>query len=148
LKLNYAKGLLLINAPQVQGASGNLQSASKINLKDMTIECNMDLAHIVAVSLDEKPLETSERILLQVMSEERTSGFDTEPASGGTLKIVNIGQNPWQVKNFQGNVCFKRSDATLLRVQRLDEEGRVIDQMGSATKISLDPTTAYYLICR
>lgn len=148
LKLDYAKGLLLINAPQVQGASGNLQSASKINLKDMTIECNMDLAHIVAVSLDEKPLETSERILLQVMSEERTSGFDTEPASGGTLKIVNIGQNPWQVKNFQGNVYFKRSDATLLRVQRLDEEGRVIDQMGSATKISLDPTTAYYLICR
>jgi len=148
LKLDYGNGLLVIQSPQAQGASGNLKSGGKIELADMTIESKMDLAHIIAVSLDEKSIATSRRILLQVMSEERVSGFDVESAEGETKKIIDIGHDPWQVKELQGSVHFKRIDADKLRVQLLNEEGSPQKAFGTAAKISLHPTTVYYLITR
>ena len=148
LKLDYGKGLLVIDSPQAQGASGNLQSGGKIELKNITIESELDLAHIVAVSLDEKPLATSRRVLLQVMSEERASGFAVEPTEGDTMKINDIGHDPWQIKEMQGSVDFKRVDADKLRVQLLDENGTPVKEIGTAAKIQLHPTTVYYLISR
>ncbi|MGA2499964.1 MAG: hypothetical protein ABSH20_19675, partial [Tepidisphaeraceae bacterium] len=56
LKLDYGKGVLTINAPAAQGVSGNLKEAGETRLRDLSISCDMDLAHIVAVSLDDKPL--------------------------------------------------------------------------------------------
>ena len=71
LKLDYGKGTLTINAPAAQGLSGNLKEAGPTETKDLTISSDLELGHIIAVSLDGKPLATSKKILLQVMSEER-----------------------------------------------------------------------------
>ena len=75
LKLDYGKGVLTINAPAAQGISGNLRQAGDVKLTDLQIFSDMDLGHIVAVSLDDTPLAKSNRILLQVMSEEQASEF-------------------------------------------------------------------------
>ncbi len=120
LRLDYGKGLLTINAPRAQGASGNLQSGGNIELADLSIVSPMELGHVVAVSLDGQPLAKSKRILLQVMSEEKASGFQTEPAENGLKKIVSIGRDPWLVKEFAGSVHWKRPDAKSLKVTPLD----------------------------
>jgi len=146
LKLDYGKGLLVINAPRAQGASGALNSAGKIELASISISCDLDLAHIVAVALDDQPLATSRRILLQVMSEERTSGFRTEDVSAGVKKISNIGGDPWQVRNLGGTVAFKRPDAAQLKVTALDFNGQPAGVVGAADKIILRPATLYYLV--
>ncbi len=146
LKLNYDQGLLLINSPRAQGASGNLKAAGKTMLPAMTLECDLDLAHIVAVPLDDRPLATSKRILLQVMSEEQATDFATETVDAHTKRITNIGRDPWQVKRLRGSVSLSRKDAVQLKVTALDFNGRPGKIIGTADKISLLPETLYYLI--
>lgn len=146
LKLDYGKGLLVINAPRAQGASGALNSAGKIDLSALTISSELDLAHIIAVALDDQPLATSRKILLQVMSEEQASGFETEAASATTRRITNIGRDPWQVKSLRGTVAFKRADAGRLKVTALDFNGHPVGSAGTAQEIKLQPATLYYVI--
>jgi len=54
----------------------------------------LDNAHLVLVPLDGLPIATSRRMLLQVMSEEQSTGFATEDAGNGIKKITNIGRDP------------------------------------------------------
>jgi hypothetical protein len=145
LQLDYGKGVLTINAPAAQGVSGNLKDAGPTALKDLKIVSDMTLGHIIAVSLDGKPLATSQKILLQVMSEEKATGFQTE-AAGQTLRIKSIGRDPWLVKELSGTVSFKRPDAASLKVTALDYGGYRVKEVGTAAEIKLGPTTLYYLI--
>lgn len=146
LKLDYGRGILTINAPQAQGVSGNLQAAGPTKLGEIEIASNLDLAHILAVSLDDQPLATSRKILVQAMSEERATGFKTEAAGEGTLKITDIGRDPWQMRRLQGTVSFHRADAGSLRVTALDLNGHPAGKAGTAKSLKLQPGTVYYLL--
>ena len=146
LKLDYGKGVLTINAPRAQGVSGLLQGAGVVETKDLSISSGMALGHIIAVSLDDRPLATSGRILLQVMSEEKASDFQTEAVSEGVKRIVNIGNDPWLIKQLEGTVRFKRPDAGKLKATALDVNGYPTETVGTAEKLTLRPATLYYLI--
>lgn len=146
LELDYGRGLLRIDAARAQGVSGHLQSAGVIETIDLRVQSGMDLGHIVAVALDDRPLASSSRVLLQVMSEERTSGFRAEPAEGGLRRIQSIGRDPWEMKALSGRVSFKRTDAARLQVTSLDHNGYSADQIGDAREIDLRRGTVYYLI--
>jgi hypothetical protein len=146
LRLDYGSGVLTIDAPSVQGVSGNLKAAGKSSLKDVAVSSDLDLAHIVAVSLDGLPLATSKKILLQAMSEEKATGFRTTTDDKGIHRIIDIGRDPWLVKELSGTVRFNRPDAEKLKVTALDHNGYPTRQLGDAAAISLDPRTVYYLI--
>jgi len=148
LRLDYGKGLLTLNAARAQGVSGALKLAGAIELKDLQVSSDLELGHIIAVSLDEKPLATSGRILLQIMSEERETGHQTESVNGSVKRIVNIGKDPWQVKEFSGTVRFTRPDAANLKVTALDCTGYPGASLGTADQIKLEPTLVYYLMAR
>src|ERR1041385_3401188 len=109
LRLDYGKGILTINAPRAQGLSGALKLAGATDLKDLSVASGLELGHIIAVALDDQPLARSSRILLQVMSEERETNHQTEPVSPTVKRIVNIGADPWQVKEFAGTVRDRKS---------------------------------------
>lgn len=143
LTLDYKNGVLKINAPQAQGASGNLK-ASPLNFADLSIDCGLDNAHIVVVSLDGKSIKDSRRMLLQVMSEERASGFATEDLGNGVKKIADIGHDPWQVKKLSGTVNFKRP----VEIQALDFNGYPVGEKTKGAKLGLAPETIYYLLTR
>lgn len=146
LQLSYGPGVILINAPGAQGASGNLAAPAKWETDDLEISSPLDLVHVVVVTLDEKPIAKSERMLLQVMSEERTTGFQKTSAGQDVWRIENIGTNPWQVKNLAGEVRFKRPDAAGLKIQPLDLTGRPTGNSVAGGSIELKPATVYYLI--
>ncbi len=120
--------------------------AGTVELKDIAISSKLELGHIVAVSLDARPLATSRRILLQAMSEEKATDFRAEPASAGEKKIASIGRDPWLAKELDGIVKFKRPDASSLKVTALDFNGDPGKAMGAASEIRLAPSTIYYLI--
>ena len=147
LHLNYESGVLTIDSPLAQGVSGNLRAAGPVSTKDLKISCDMDLAHIVVVSLDDKPIATSRKMLLQVMSEEQPTDSHTESA-GGQKKITNIGHDPWTIRPMSGQLSFTRSDAAALKVFVLDANGRRVHQIGGAASIKLDPSAIYYSIER
>jgi hypothetical protein len=146
LRLDYGKGVLTIDAPSAQGAGGDLKAAGKVETKDLSFASNLDLIHVVAVALDGKPLATSAKILLQVMTEEKPSGFRAEASGSGEKRIVSIGRDPWLVREAEGTVRFKRTDAATLKVVALDANGDPGKALGDASAIRLDPRTIYYLI--
>ena len=146
LNLDFGRGILTINAPKAQGISGALKEAGRRDLPALSIESDLDLGHVVAVSLDDQPLSTSARILLQVMSEEKATGFRTEPASGGVRRVVSIGHDPWLVRDIEGTVRFKRPDAAKLQVVALDLGGAPTTDVTNAAEIRLRPHVLYYLI--
>lgn len=146
LLLNYERGLLTINAPQAQGASGNLKGAGEVALSDIVVKSDSDNLHLILVALDGRPLATSESMLLQVMSEEQTTGFATQDAGRGLHKITQIGTNPWRVQNFQGTVTFQ--DADQLRIQPLDFNGHPQGAPMAGPKLPLRPSTMYYWVTR
>jgi hypothetical protein len=148
LKLDYGRGLLTINAPGAQGASGALKAGGTIETRDFTFSSDLELGHMVIVSLDGQPLSASGRMLLQVMSEEKPSGFETEDLPGGVKRIASIGTDPWLVKQLQGVVKPRRSGAGGLKVTELDFNGYPAGGAAATAEIRLKPGTVYYLIAR
>ncbi|WP_435015699.1 hypothetical protein TA3x_003245 [Tundrisphaera sp. TA3] len=146
LRLDYGQGVLTIDAPSAQGVLGNLGSAGSVRTKDLAITSKLDLMAVVAVALDDMPLATSRKILLQVMTEEKASGFRTSPGASGAKTIASIGQDPWLVRQVEGTVRLNRPDAASLKVTRLDPNGEPSGSHGVASEIRLDPATLYYLI--
>jgi hypothetical protein len=146
LSLDYGKGVLTINAARAQGVSGCLRQAGPVQTKDFSISSQMEIGHIIAIALDDQPLASSSHILLQVMSEEKATDFQTEPAGEGVKRIVNIGTDPWLVKKFDGTITLKRSDAGQLKWTALDYNGYPETTGGTCREIKLLPKTMYYLI--
>ena len=150
MKLDYGRGVLLLNAARAQGLSGALKAAGVTQTKDLTISSELELGHVVVISLDDQPLSNSRRMLLQVMSEEKATGFATESTARNVQHILSIGTNPWLVKKISGKVSFKRADAAELKVTALDFNGDPVagGGAGNANEISLQATVIYYLITR
>lgn len=148
LALDYGRGVMTIDAPAAQGLNGNLRAAGEAKLKDLVIHSDLELGQIIAVALDGKPISESDRILLQVMSEEKPTGWEAQDEGNGWRRIVHVGKDPWQVKAFNGTVKFTRADAASLKVTPLDFLGYAAEKnfTGSAAEIALQPATVYYLI--
>lgn len=144
VSLDYGKGLLTLNAPAAQGASGDLKSAGTIRLADVSIDSDLDLAHIVLVSLDRQPIGKSRRMLLQAMSEEKPSGFQTEETADGLKRITSLGRDPWMVKDLSGQVRFHEA----LHIQPLDLNGYPAGAPIINSTLKLAPKTVYYLVTR
>ena len=66
--------------------------------------------------------------------------------SATVKRIVSIGTDPWQVRELNGTVRFKRNDAAQLKVSALDFNGYPTGPIGTAQEFKLQPATLYYLI--
>ena len=156
LKLDYANGLAVMNAPCAQAPAGFLSKAGKIELDDVIVESGNEYGSVLVVSLDGKPLTTSRRILVQIATEERNFGFQTEPGSAvprGSKqplrgnKIVKLGGPPLGVRKFAGNVTVKTSGAKVLA---LDCHGYLVRELAGradgGTAIHLLDDCLYYVV--
>jgi hypothetical protein len=107
----------------------------------------MECGHILVVALDGRPLANSQRMLLQVMSEEKESGRKIESAGSGVNRLASIGTDPWLVREMEGTLRFKRPDAARLTVTALDFNGYPQGSpVGNAASFQLQAKTLYYLI--
>lgn len=159
MALDYGRGLCTVNAPCAQGATGFLQAAGTITLADVGIALQNEYGTVLVISLDGKPLRTSAKILVQVMTEEQQYGYKTEPikhafAKGqgeiDCLQVVTTGDAPICVRKFAGSVSIKRTDARKLKVTALDPNGHMIRELPASTgdmlQIDLLPDCLYYAI--
>lgn len=103
------RGVMVVNTPRAQGIWGFLGDVGTVNLKDVSIQSDNAYGSVVAVSLDEKPLATSERILIQTGSWDHPYGFETEP-DGEYRKITKLGGYPLNVKSIEASIRFRRGD--------------------------------------
>ena len=135
-----------VEAPGVQAVSGDLTCEPVHVFASMEVRAPLDPGHIILVALDGRPLSASRRLLLQVMSEERATGFATEPAGAGRLRILDIGRGPWQVRRLAGHVSLTRVASGAVTVQALDASGRRTGRSWPGPSWDLEPHTVYYLI--
>jgi len=121
---DYGKGVCTLNAPKVQGATGFLKKEGAMKLGDVELQCGNDYATVLAVSMDDKPLKDSGKILVQVGTTERPAGWETKPVQ---LKdrpgeeVVSFGHAPWMIVKADVLVVVNNSKVTKARV--LDANG-------------------------
>jgi hypothetical protein len=144
LRLDYGRGLLRIDAPAAQGVSGALGGETHV-LPAFELHTAMSPGHVVLVALDGRPIARSGRLLLQVMSEERASGFQTEAVADGRLRITDCGRDPWEVRRLQGRVSLRLARSAIT-VRPLDAMGRPAGRSWRESSWDLEPETVYYLI--
>jgi hypothetical protein len=146
IEWNWGVGKLTLNAPAAQGVSGFLSALGTVELDGVSIESTVEYGTILLVALDGRAITNSAKLLLQVTSEEQPYEWATsQPA--GVRTINNRGTVPLMVKNFNGTVRLKRSDAAAMTVVPLDFNGyRLSGTPGHADAIQLAPEAAYYLI--
>lgn len=141
---DYQRGIVTVNAPQVQGMTGFLRQVGVQDFPAIRIESEMDYGTILLVALDDQPLTTSRRMLLQVMSEDQNFGWKTTGTPRKTIQ--SVGTAPIAVRNLAGKISLRRPDAAALKVTALDFNGYPAESVGKANDFQLQPTTFYYLI--
>lgn len=148
------RGLYRVNAPKAQGVAGFLSQAGPQTLADVTIACSNEFASIVVVPLDDRPIASSGRLLVQMGTSCRPTGWKERPlripSQDGFVqgaRIIEAGTAPWRMIRTRGEITLRNS--TLTRASVLDPNGRVrgdlsISREGDRIKVKL-PEDALYL---
>ncbi len=127
-RIDHATGLFTLDTPKAQAAAGMLGKVGPVKLHDITISCANPYAAISVVALDDRPLHDSAKILVQVGTTIRPTGwkehedeFEVDEKTHQKMKgftIDAIGANPWQVEKAIGTIAF--ANATLSKATALD----------------------------
>jgi len=135
LEMDYGKGLCTLNAPKAQGVSGFLNKVGSFKLADVVIRSGNDYATVLVVSMDDKPLRTSGKVLVQVGTTERPTGWKTRPAKLGSRdgeEVVSFGKAPWQI--VQADVRIAIANGVVKKAHVLDPNGMPVKDIGLATE--------------
>jgi len=128
--LDYGQGLCTVDAPRAQGACGFLARAGTIGLRDLAIRSTNAYATVLAVPLDDLPLATSRRVLIQVATAARPTGWDAREAEFAGedgkarlrgFEVITTGHPPWRVARTE--VALALRNPGLSRATRIDPAG-------------------------
>ena len=157
MELRYGAGLFMLKAPKAQGVCGFLKAAGgTFTLPDVTITSSNEYAAIEAVAMDDKPLKESGKVLVQVGTVCRLTGWKSEPATiqyqnepTRGEKIVLTGQPPWRVANTDATITINNaglSKATLLTVDGYVQATVPVHPAGGKLTVNLPPETMYLVL--
>jgi hypothetical protein len=154
---DHGNGLCTLNAPKAQGACGFLARAGTIRLGDVALRSGNGYAAVLAVSLDDQPLASSQKILVQVGTSARPTGWSTRAAEfkgedGKTLiqgfQIVKTGTPPWRIVNSE--IGFVVRNHVLKKATLLDPAGYAVKDVETTraeNELSVQlPLNTMYLI--
>jgi hypothetical protein len=156
--LDYGNGLCTVDTPRAQGACGFLAKAGAIRLGDIAIRSQNGYAAVAVVSMDEEPLARSRKILVQVGTSARPTGWKTRVAEfpgedGKTMvkgfQVLAIGAPPWRVVNTEVGLVVR--NRVLRKATLLDPAGYPIEDVqttraGDDLSIRLPLNTMYLMI--
>ena len=155
-ELDYKTGIFILNAPKAKAVSGFLDSKKTFNLNEVTITSNNKYATIELVSMDGKDLGKSKKVLLQVGTIFRPTGWDEQPATFDNnhkqtagFKIINTGKMPWLGMPANGSISLKNT--LIHKAIQLDAAGYAIKTLDlqketNGVKLTLPPNAFYILL--
>ena len=158
IELDYGVGVLKVETPKACGVAGFLKEAGgTFEVGDVTIESDNDYATIEAVAMDDRPLAESEKVLLQIGTVARLTGWVTQDDSfeqGGEIvkgkRIVYTGKPPWLIADTKATVSIENpglSRATLLDEAGYPERDLDVEREGGRLRVEL-PADAMYVLLR
>ena len=156
IRLDYGTGLCTVDAGKVQGASGFLNRAGEIRLHDVIIRSKNEYATVIVVAMDDAPIATSGKILVQTGTSARLTGWNTKETEfkgdGGKMmkgyEIIATGLPPWQMANTE--VTLIVNNAKLKKATLLDTAGYPVKKLNGVLKegkfIVTLPLDALYVV--
>ena len=128
LTFNYEKGFCLLNAPKAQGVAAFFKNQNSFRTADVEVDSANDYGTVVVVSMDDKPIRQSGKLLVQVTTQCRPTGWREKPVTikvqEGTFpgfEVVNYGKAPWRVT--RARVTLTISNPGLAQATVLDANG-------------------------
>lgn len=149
--LNSALGYCTVDAPKAQGVTGHFDKVSRHQLSNVIIDAQNDFGSVLVVSMDDQPIADSGKILIQVGTQSRPTGWKQEPATVDGqegFKIADYGQAPWQVEQAQATIYIQNSDlskATVLDMNGMPAGNVSLKRAGSAIRLDF-PKDAMYVV--
>lgn len=158
LTFNHGAGWCTIDAPKAQGVTGFLAKGGPFALKTVTIESKNEYAAILAVSLDDKDLASSQSILVQVTTQCRPYHWKESPAtfkdpegknSYQGKRIDDTGAEPWNEVETQAT--FTVRNPRLRKAVALDPNGMPAGEVKAEPKngalvVTLPPNALYIVL--
>jgi len=156
VELDWGEGVLTVDTPKAKGVAGFLKDAGgRFQLGDVIVQSDNDYAAVHVVAMDDKPLNESEKVLVQVGTTARLTGWTTKPTKleqGNRMvdakEIVATGKPPWQIPHTQATVTL--TNAHLTRATLLDPAGypqREVDLRRSGRRVIVElPENTMYLV--
>jgi hypothetical protein len=158
VSMDYGRGLCTIDAPQAQGACGFLKDVGPVALSSVSLRSENYYASVLIVSMDGEILSKSKRVLVQVGTRARPTGWVEREATftpdGGKhpvirKRIVSTGHMPWAIENT--NVTLEVKNPGLTRATSLDINGNArgslkVADSGGALHLNLPPDALYIIL--
>lgn len=153
--LNYQKGIFILNTPKAKALSGFLDQQKQSTLGEVTITSTTEYATIELVSMDGEDISKSKKMLLQVGTIFRPTGWKEEASTFKNrdqetqgFKITNTGRMPWLGMPVSGSINIKNK--LIKKATQLDAAGYPIKKLNLQVKpesVSLQlPPDAYYIL--
>ena len=159
LFMNAPGGFCLLDAPCAQGVTGFLKKAGPQMTGALEIDMENDYGTVLAVSLDDKPLSESGKILLQITTLSRPDGWREAPVkyehpqkkdtAVDGFRIEAVGKDFWNVKNTRGTVSIKNaglSKATLADANFYAAGNVPVEREGGKLVVKLPPNAMYIVL--
>jgi len=134
IEIDLDRGLYRVNAPKAQGVAGMLGKGGRIKMDDVMIASTNEYGCVTVVSLDDKPIATSGRLLVQIGTTCRPTGWKERPIripnKEGALdgsQIVDVGGPPWQIEKMRGALAVRNLSIT--KATALDPNGMPISDI-------------------
>jgi hypothetical protein len=142
--IDCANGVSTVNAPRSQGACGFLAKVGRFALGDVTIESKNEYGTVHVIALDDQPLKSSKRMLVQAFTEEKAYGWqyektkDSSDPNAREYKVTSTGTAPLNIREVDARVTFA---VPFTRATVLDENGyarRTLDAKGTVLELPKD----------
>lgn len=144
--------LFTINAPRAQGAAGEFSGVSRIETDNFILRSENEYGSFLGISLDDHPISQSSQVLLQFMTLDTTTGWETAPWNtrlGVGHRVINPGVGPWNIIENDTRVTL-RNVGNVESVQVLDAQGYIArniigQQLSEGYRITV-PVDAMYIV--
>jgi hypothetical protein len=160
IEMDSKRGVCTVKGDAFAGVCGFLkQAGGSFNLGTVSLKSDNDYATIGVVAMDAQPLATSQKVLVQIGTTAKLTGYTTKPAEfpaegGGKGKkihgeqIVDNGKPPWAVASTRATLTLRNT--ALTKATLLDPNGYAISNVpviktGGVLTVDL-PRNAMYVV--
>ncbi len=156
LQWDYGQGICTLDAPKAQGICGFLKKVGTFKLHDVELRCANEYAAVLVVAMDDKPIAQAARILVQVGTAERPTGWKTKATQIEVNKstmpgeeVIDLGHKPWQIVEAHLTVLIRNTSVKTAYI--LDANGLSVGQIpiqddGGIKKFTFPPRAMYVVL--
>ena len=122
--LDSQKGQFAMDSEKAQGVSAFSAGRAVFKTTDLQILSENEYFTLIAVSLDDQPLKTSSKVLIQYTTRSRPTGWKEKQAKIKTddgkevdgFEVVSVGKAPWRVVSALATIKVANKDLKTMSI--------------------------------